>query len=244
MDRKGTKEILISTENDNSFSHELANINGATLPEILDILKNKGKFTLFYYRVSFLAVTFQRFSPAVLIRNKSEFELYRKKYNTKSWLLGSWFLFFGPFYAWKEVRLNNKGGEDVTGDVLLNLTEEDLAQNKVIIRKMFNLFIKIKKNEIGYFTKELPIHGQKDPNIKAIYVGIFVNVEDGIEPPYSIGIDCTDFSHIDEVEINRIMHKHFRSFVPFYIFDLSANTEDSETAQRFKSQGQLIYERT
>ncbi len=59
------------------------------------------------------------------------------------------------------MRLNNKGGEDVTGDVLLHLTEEDLAQNKVVIRKMFNLFIKIKKNEMGYFTKELPIYGQK-----------------------------------------------------------------------------------
>lgn len=39
------------------------------------------------------------------------------------------------------------------------------------------------------------------------------------------------------------MHKHFRSFVPFYIFDLSANSADAETAQRFKSQGQRIYKK-
>ena len=241
---KGAQKVHIAEDNDNTLTYELANIQGATMPEVVQILKSGGRFVIFYYRTAYLAVSFQRMSPATLIRNEEEFDFYRKKYNRKAFILGAFFVPFGPLLAFKERKLNNNGGLEVTGDILLNLTEEDLQKDQVIIRKMYTLFGEINKSDLKYFKKVLAKYGEKDPNITAIYVANYLNVDEYSEPPFSVGIVSKNAEEVDTEDMSKQLHTEFRSFVDFLYFDLNDLEIDEEIAKKFKSQGTLVYQQS
>ena len=236
-------KILLSEENDNVLNYKLENINGASLSDILQILKSGGRFIIFYYRVSIIAVSFQRLSPAILIRNDDEFQLYRKKYNKKAFILGFLFFPLGPLLSLKEYKLNNKGGLNVTGDILLNLTEMGLKNNEVVMKEMYTIFGNVGKSEMKYFEKILYQYGKETSIVLEIYVATFINVEEYEEPPYCIGVALSDSSRIDEESINKLLYKQFRSFVQFEYFDLNNTDDGGEIPKRFRIQGKLIYKR-
>ncbi len=226
---------------DNHIKHQLLNLKQESSAEIVNQIKEGGKFIVFYYRLAILAVSYQRLSPAVFIRNPEEFDFYRKKYNKMALLKGLLYFPFGPLPALKEIKLNNKGGLDVTGDILLNLNDKDLKNEVVYIRQMHTLFGHVSKTDLKYFKKTLLKYAQENPEVETIVVGTYINVDQNEEPPFCIGIGIKDKEHTQIEEVEKALYKEFRSFNQFIHFDLNAEGEDAEISKKFKSQGQLIY---
>ncbi len=228
---------------DNLIKHELGNLKGESIPELVSMIKGGGKFIVFYYRLAIFVISYQRFSPAIFIRNEEEFHAFRKKYNRMALLKGLFYVPFGPLPALKEIRLNNKGGLDVTGDILLNITEEDLNNQVVYIKEMHTLFGHVAKTDMKYFKKVLIKYGQSHPEIQEIYVGTFLNVDQFEEPPFCIGISVDEMKTIEIEDVEKALYKQFRSFNAFMHFDLNATGEEMDIAKKFKSQGEMVYSR-
>ena len=227
---------------DHPIKHQLLNIKKETAAQVIEQIKAGGKFIVFYYRLAILAVSYQRLSPAIFIRNQEEFEFYRKKYNKMALLKGFLYFPFGPLPALKEIKLNNKGGLDVTGDILLNLNETDLNNEVVYIRQMHTLFGHVAKTDLKYFKKTLLKYAQSNPEIECITVGTYINVNQHEEPPFCIGVAIKEKEHTQFEEVEKFLYKEFRSFNHFIHFDLNAQGEDAEISKKFKSQGQVIYD--
>ena len=118
------------------FGYKLKVPDDLTLESLKACVENGYRFLVFRYDIGIGVTSFQRFSSAILVAPNERLEPYYRPYNLITMLIG-WFCFpLGPVTAIKTIIFNANGGVDLTGDIMLNITEEKLASKNVSFEMM------------------------------------------------------------------------------------------------------------
>lgn len=222
------------------IEYQLANTNSIEVSEIKRQLASGAKFIVFRYQISFIAISFERYSPVYLIRNKAELKPLQNKYNQITLLLGPWSFPWGPFGSYSAIKINNAGGMDVTKDITLNLDFYDKEQNKIVLKEMHTVFGPLSKSDIKEITKAFSAYLSKTKKIEALYIATYINVDENIEPPFVIGLITT--LDKDEIikELKELFYERFYSVTELVIF---LKNEDEELFLKIEEQGTRITNR-
>lgn len=208
--------------------YKLYNIKNNDLKNLKKDIDSGGKFILFNYRIGLGVVSLLRFSPAIFIKQRDEFEKFKKKYNRINFLFGPWFIFRGPFLTYNAYKVNKNGGIDITKDVVINVTQEHLEKREVNIQIIHNIFSKVNKSDKKNIVKALKKTDLNIVPVKNFYIALFVNVEKYQEPYFVIGIELTKQMGLNKEHIKTNLNKYFYKHVEFKIFEIIENNESSD----------------
>ena len=137
------------------MKYKLENIDGLNTEDIKRKIDAGCTFKIFSYRISLVAISLKRLSPAFLIHNENELKTFQKKYNLITTLFGPWFIPSGPFNTYSAIRFNNKGGLDVTNDIRINLEFFNQVEKTVDIKTAYTLFTEISVDEFRELEKSI-----------------------------------------------------------------------------------------
>ncbi len=209
-----------------------------TIDELIEKINNGARFIIYPYCISlFFAVTLKRFSKAYLIENHQLKTKYKRKYNNLSYLFGWWGIPWGVILTIEYSKLNNKGGLDVTDDIVANLTEENIKNKEVEISKIDKIFSPPENSVIKAIKKAIHKRLSNDILINELYAGVYLNSDDEYEVCYFISYSTpTNFGTSIE-EVRKAIKKEFIRSVHFEFFNLE---EDNEINQKLKKQGVRI----
>lgn len=200
--------------------------DGITLPLLQQKINEKaGRFIVFSYCIGLGAVALKRMSPAIFIENDKQLLYYKKRYNRINYIFGWWGIPYGLIHTPNYIVANNKGGIDVTDDVLLNITEASLREKQIEFRKTTMLFDFPDRNDEKIFRKHFTKVMADTYEIKRLAVGWYLNVENRTAPFYLIGIDASDHyeNYIDTLE--KHLYKDFFKRVKFQFIGISENED-------------------
>ena len=97
---------------------KIKNIKGLSSTQLQQEVEKGGKFIYYAYTVSFIIVTFRRVSGVYLVRGNESAVKKGLPFTMLSFFLGWWGIPFGPKHTFESIRINLKGGRDVTNDVM------------------------------------------------------------------------------------------------------------------------------
>jgi len=199
------------------------------------------KFIIFQYCISILfAITLTRYSPAILVKDEDEMNSFRKKYNRQALLLGLWAIPWGIIKTLDSIKVNKKGGIDVTEDIMINLDAESLQQKEVNLAITTKLFVEPNKSELKGYRKAVRHGFEKDYNVKTIAAGLYINVEEHAAPHRVVGIKTEkDFDKC----VERLEKSLYRYFIKNTYFEFVDLDKDEELCRRLLSQGEIILQR-
>lgn len=174
-----------------------------------------GRFVVFSYCISLLfAVTLRRFSPAYLVPASGPSPQLKKKYNLYNYLFGWWQIPAGLPATLRNIRINNRGGLDVTEDIMLNLTAASFDQKEVELVQTNMLFDIPARPDVKALQKVIRKYLDPNKGPEALYFGNYINVADDEDTFFVIGIRSeqpfdlakTDLDHA----VRRVFYKHVR----------------------------------
>lgn len=213
-----------------------------TLTQLEDVIERGGKFVIFQYCYSFFLITFTVMTSSILITEEEELKKYQRRYNRISRLLGWWGIPSGPSETLSCLKINRKGGLDVTKDIMLNLTETGLRNRLVDIVKVNEVFDQPDKWELKAFKKALVKNFETDPQVLQIVVGLQMNKpEEDIQPNYVIGILANEHFHKYAQAFEPALRKEFQKHVQFEFVDLY---QPNEQEQLLMEQGLSLLNRS
>jgi len=214
--------------------HYIENPNNYSYAEIVERAKNGGHFVVYQYTISLLAITLRRLTSVHFIDKEEAKSKYASTANIISAILGWWAIPFGPVRTIQSFALNKKGGVVVTQDILLNLKEEDFNKGIVIIEEIYSPFHTLNKTEEKYLRKSLEKFMELSPGLREAYFALYVNVPDGVEPYFVIGLP-EDFLGTERIfyedqvrELKKILHKYFQKNATFEFISLKPGDTLSE----------------
>jgi hypothetical protein len=96
---------------------------GMSYRQLQDSIKRGGKFVVYGYCVSIIALTFRLTSDPYYIKEGEDAAAYRGPYTFLSLILGWWGIPWGPIYTVDMIKINRKsgGGIDVTNEIMSKL---------------------------------------------------------------------------------------------------------------------------
>lgn len=213
----------------------IENLDALTLKK--QIVEQGAKFIIFKYKISIIALSFDRLSIAYCVRNKEEFKQLKQKYNFRTMLLGLWAFPWGPFETYSTIKLNNNGGIDVTQDVLLNIETYNKEDKSIFIEKMYTQFSPVSKHDLKEVKKAFAAYYKQSREIEALYIGKYINIEEGLEPPYMVGIKSKVAKPEIKEKLEELFYQKFYSFAQVFFF---FESENEELFEKIKEQGQYI----
>jgi hypothetical protein len=204
-----------------------------TLEEIHTQVQNGARFKIFPYCISvFIAITLKRLSPAILITSAQQEQFYKKKYNRISYIFGWWGIPWGIQYTLNYSRLNNKGGIDVTDEIMLNITSESVKNKTVYLKLSAMVFIEPQADIDKAFTKVIRKMSASDSALSQVVVGRYLHVENHEHHHYIIGLKRTAISEnqiesfIDYSELlKKELYREFSKTVTFDVVDIAIENE-------------------
>jgi hypothetical protein len=188
-------------------------------------IKDGGKFIVFSYCISLVAFTLKRMSPAIFIENETQFQYYKKRYNLINSIFGWWCIPWGFIYTPNYLKANNKGGIDVTEDVLLNITESSLKEKYIEFIKTSMLFDFPDKSDEKILRKHFSKMISDTYEIKRLAAGWYLNVPNGTAPFYLIGIESIDYYENYIEDIKKRLYTDFYKRVPFQFIDIAKSDD-------------------
>ncbi|WP_222165724.1 hypothetical protein [Edaphocola aurantiacus] len=201
-------------------------------------IKNGARFVIYAYNISLLGIMLHRISPAIFVPAGNKEKTLRTKYNLLCSLFG-WWSIPGLTKTIANIRCNNKGGVDVTEDVMLNLSEADLHNGLVNLQETHMLYAEPDRDDLKAFKKVFQHYHSTHPNIKECIVGLCLTIEpEEAHKALAVGLVVNgSFDHnIDSIELD--LYKQFFRHVAFEFVDL---TESSENAVFLRKQGTQIF---
>lgn len=218
--------------------YKLENIPSSDKKEVEKKIEQGARFVVFNYRISFGLFSLLRISPALFVHNKTEIDQFRKKYNMLNLIFGPWLLFKGPWLTYNAYKVNQLGGIDVTKDIMLNITEQSLIDKEVHIKKIHDIFLKLKHSDKQNIKKALEMTDKKLMVIEKAYSALFINVEAHEEPFFVIGFQLNRNSELDDQSIKKALNKYYYKHIKFEFFELE---KDPQFAEALIEQGELVY---
>ncbi|MBL4592431.1 MAG: hypothetical protein JKX68_01290 [Flavobacteriales bacterium] len=207
------------------MEHKLSIREGVSFEELQTEIENGGRFIIYQYCISiFFAITLNRLSPAIFILAKEDSTKFKSKYNSLSSIFGWWGLPWGPIHSIKSIRNNNQGGIDVTKDIMLNINKTSFESRVVTIEEMDTMFSKPSKSDLKEFTK-VANKLKEGINIQELYVGLFINTDEYVEPYYMLAISGKSTFDTNSEEVKKALYTRFRKHVVFEYLNLS-ETDD------------------
>ena len=202
--------------------------NDISFDELTERIDKGSRFIAMSYCVSIMfAVTLRRFSPAFLIEDNSELKKIKNKYNRLTFFLGWWGIPWGPIYSVHSLQMNNKGGIDMTEDIILNIDHDSFLKREVELKFSNKLFCCPNKSDIKAFQKALKVCYENDAYIRNLVIAIPLVPNEGIIYDYTIGINVEkDFGHYAE-KIKSALYTQFFKHTNFEFLDLSENSHRS-----------------
>ena len=97
---------------------KIKNIGGLSAEDLQREVREGGKFIYYPFTVSFIVFTFKRTSGVYLVRGRESTITRGLRFTLISLFFGWWGIPFGPKYTMESLRINRKGGKDVTDDVM------------------------------------------------------------------------------------------------------------------------------
>jgi hypothetical protein len=213
----------------------------SSIDDLKKEINNGSKFIVFQYCVSlFFAVTLRRFSPAILIKENSLFNKYKRKYNIISYIFGWWGIPWGPIYTIKSININNNGAVDVTEEIMLNITEDSLMNNEVELLITNQFYTKPNKWDSKAFRRAFIEKFERDYKIKKIIVGLFINTEYDETHSYTIGIQVDKDYDKYVTLVREAAYTQFRKFTHFEFVNLTGN---DDIPRLLEEQGEVVFDR-
>jgi hypothetical protein len=196
-----------------------------TYEQVLQEINLGGRFVVYPYCISILfAVTLKRLSPAYFIGSNKATLSFKSKYNRISCLLGIWAIPWGIMTAIEYVKLNNKGGLDVTEDILLNLDEQNFASHDVDIKFISKIFKVPQPSEIKAMQQVLK-RCAITQTIEQLYFGQFLNTNRS-GSYFILGIQTKHNYQETCAALLKASTKEFYSNVLFDFLDLTGGAEE------------------
>lgn len=97
---------------------KIRNIDGLSAEAIQREEEKGGRFVYFIYTVSLIIVTFKRTSDVYFVRAGESSKARGLRFTLISALFGWWGIPYGPKYTLECIRTNQRGGKDVTDEVM------------------------------------------------------------------------------------------------------------------------------
>lgn len=211
-----------------------------TFEDLRREIENGGRFIMFPYTISILAMPLSFFSPAILVKKGESIRKYQWRYNLISSIFGWWGIILGPLATVKSIRSTCKGGVDVTDDVMLNLNQEGFDNRQFEWKQTNQLFCKIGKWDKKEFVKALSPVYEQDSNIRKIVIGYYIG-DDSDENIYYIGLKCVwNFKKYNDI-FGAAIYTRFRENTIFFLLDLD---EDNFWVEYLLQQGDVIVDKT
>jgi len=212
-----------------------------TLDQLKQKIDNGAEFVCFQYCISLVfAITLKRFSSAILIESKDEIGGYRRKYNWLSLIFGWWGIPWGPFYTISSLRLNKKGGIDMTEDIMLNIDESALDNREVEMEITNQLFNKPDKWDIKEFKKAFLKEFERDYNVRKIVVARFINTAADELPYLTIGVQLENDDENFPEKLRTAYETRFKKSSYYELLDLDVESDECELLEK---QGEYILKR-
>ncbi|GMU59244.1 MAG: hypothetical protein AMXMBFR34_10070 [Myxococcaceae bacterium] len=100
---------------------DIKGIDGMSVGELQDQIRQGGKFVIYSYCISILVMTFKRSSDIHFVRSGDSAVLAGLQYTLLSLFLGWWGIPWGFIYTPMALVQNLGGGKDVTVEVMQSL---------------------------------------------------------------------------------------------------------------------------
>jgi hypothetical protein len=97
---------------------KIKNIDGLSALELQKAVKDGGRFVYFTCTISLLIITLRDTSGVYLIRSGENSIRKSILFTAVSFFTGWWGIPFGPKYTLQALRINYRGGKDVTDEVM------------------------------------------------------------------------------------------------------------------------------
>ncbi len=202
-----------------------------SIERVIKQVENGARFVLYYYWLSLLVVTLTRLSPAIWILSDESHKRYRNKYNLLTAIFGWWTIPCGPLGTAESIRSNNKGGFDVSEDIILNINELHLESGKIDLIEANLIFTKPDNWDLKAYEKAFSSDIGRDLLVSKIVAGVFLNTGNQ-DTKRTIGIEVKkDFDGYVE-NMKAVLWKAFGKGAPFMFIDLSEKTEMSDLLQK------------
>ncbi|MCU4156712.1 hypothetical protein J1N10_12050 [Carboxylicivirga sp. A043] len=192
------------------------------------------RFKVFQYCFSPIFATYFPFSPAFLIKDITDGKAHMKKYNWISAVFGWWGI-YGALYTIRALKLNAKGGLDVTEDVMLNITEEDLQNKCVHLRETTLLYRTPARSDIKTMSKLVRDYTY-DYNLKECYAAWSLEYDNVFCVGLKTDNDFEKYANAFHQHLSKKFYKHIQ-------IDLIDLNEEVERAMQLRKQGVTVITR-
>lgn len=107
---------------------KIKNIDGLSASDLQKEAEKGARFVYYPYTISFIVITLRKTSGVYLIK-AGENPLSRSwRFTLISLLFGWWGIPFGPKFTLQSIKVNQKGGKDVTDEVMSTVAGHILFQ--------------------------------------------------------------------------------------------------------------------
>lgn len=101
---------------------KIKNIDGLSAGDLEQAVDEGARFVYYAWTISVIILTFKRTSGVYLVRGQKSRVAKGFIFTLISVLLGWWGIPFGPRHTIESVRINSRGGKDVTDEVMAVVT--------------------------------------------------------------------------------------------------------------------------
>ena len=143
-------------------------------------------------------------------------------------IFGWWGIPWGPIHTVKSISVNNKGGIDVTNDIMLNLTESNLKEREIELCQINEIYCKPDRWEIKALNKAFQKLFDRDANVLILVAGVFVNTEKNENPYLIIGLEVSNNIEKYVEIVDKAFYKQFQKYIRYDLLDLSNNQDDKK----------------
>lgn len=107
---------------------KIKNIDGMSAADLQREAEKGARFVYYSYTLSFIIVTLRKTSGVYLIKAGENAVQRGFRFTLLSLLFGWWGIPFGPKFTLQSIRVNRKGGNDVTDEVMSTVAGHILFQ--------------------------------------------------------------------------------------------------------------------
>jgi hypothetical protein len=115
---------------------KIKNIDGLSASDLQQEADQGARFVYFQYVISIIAFTFRKTSGVYLIKKGESVSKRAMPFTIISLLFGWWGIPSGPKYTLESIQVNQKGGKDVTDEVMATVAGHLLFQEAQQMKKV------------------------------------------------------------------------------------------------------------